>query len=95
MYHPGIKFYTVSGSYACSSGVKLNKSGNGYPLGNTHSCSLSSSKYGSNNADNGVGLAFGSYYNNLDTKSIASRGVLCLKTFSHGSGRICGKRYSL
>ena len=88
MYHPGIKFYTVSGSYACSSGVKLNKSGNGAPLGKVVSGSLNSSKYGSSKADSGVGLAFGSYCNSLDTKSIASLGVLCLKTFSHGSGLI-------
>jgi len=57
-------------------------------LGNLVFGSLNSSKYGSNNPERGVGLALGSYYKSLETKSIASRGVLCLNTFSHGSGLI-------
>ena len=68
--------------------MKLNKSGRGWPFGNLVFGSLNSSKYGSNNPERGVGLAFGSYYKSLETKSIASRGVLCLKTFSHGNGLI-------
>jgi hypothetical protein len=68
--------------------VKLNRSGMGCPLGSLQFGSLNSSKYGSNNPLNGVGLPFGSYYNNLETKFIASRGVVCLKTFSQGRGLI-------
>jgi len=95
VYHEGMHCWIVSGSILCSSWVKLKRSGSGPPFGNRVPYSLSSSKYGSSRADNGVGLAFGSYWSNLDTKSMASRGVLCLNTFSHGSGLICGKRYSL
>lgn len=64
-------------------------------MGNLVLGSLNSSKNGSNNPERGVGLAFGSYCNSLETKSIASRGVLCLNTFSHGRGLIYGNLYSL
>ena len=64
-------------------------------MGNLVLGSLNSSKNGSNNPESGVGLAFGSYCNSLETKSIASRGVLCLNTFSHGRGLIYGNLYSL
>ena len=86
---------TVLGSVLCSSCVKLNSSGSGWPFGNLVFGSRNSSKYGSRRAPRGVGLANGSYCNNYETKSMASFGVLCLKTFSHGSGLIYGNLYSL
>lgn len=43
-----------------SSGVNLNKSGSGYPVGSLVLGSLNSLKYGSNKASRGLGLAFGS-----------------------------------
>ena len=68
--------------------MKLKHSGIADPFGSLVFGSLNSSKYGSKRPLNGVGLPFGSYYSNLDTKVIASLGVLYLKTFSHGNGLI-------
>ena len=68
--------------------MKLKRSGSGSPFGSLVSYNLSSSKNGSKRPLNGVGLASGSYYSSLETKSIDSRDVLCLNTFSHGSGLI-------
>jgi len=95
VYQAGINYVTVACSWLCSSWVKLNRSGSGCPFGSVVPYSLSSSKKGSKSPLNGVGLPLGSYWSNLDTKSIDSRDVLCLNTFSHGSGRICGNLYSL
>jgi len=95
VYHYGINWFTVYCSIWCSSYVKLNKSGSGWPLGSLVFGSRSSSKYGSRRPPRGVGLPFGSYWRSLDTNSIASLGVLCLKTLSHGRGLICGNLYSL
>ena len=95
VYHSGMHYWMVSGSILCSSTVKLNSAGMGWPFGSVVPCSLNSSKYGSNREPNGVGLDFGSYWSNRETKSIESRGVLCLKTFSHGKGLIYGNLYSL
>lgn len=73
----------------------MNSSGSFYPFGSLVFGSLNSSKYGSSNPPSGVGLPFGSYESNLETKSIASLGVLCLNTFSQGRGLIYGNLYSL
>ena len=95
VYHWGINYWTVCGSIWCSSYVKLNNSGSFWPLGSLVFGSLNSSKYGSTRPPRGVGLPFGSYESNFETKSMASLGVLCLNTFSHGRGLIYGNLYSL
>ena len=73
-----------------SSLEKSNKSGHGFPLGNFVFLSLNSSKNGCNNASNGFNLLSGLYTNILDIKSIASGGVLDLKTLFHGCAFIYG-----
>ena len=75
--------------------MKLNRAGKAPPFGSTVFGSLNSSKNGSNSDPNGVGLAVGSYCRSVATKSMESRGVLCLKTLSHGRGLIYGNLYSL
>lgn len=60
--------------------VKLNRSGRGPPLGRVVFGSRSSSKNGCNNPSIGLSRCSGGYTSNLETKSIASGGVLDRKT---------------
>ena len=63
--------------------VKLNKSGSGFPFGSLVLISLSSSKKACCNTSNGINRSCGGYTKTFDIKSIASGGVLDLKTLKH------------
>lgn len=67
-----------------SSFEKSKRSGRGPPFGNFVFLSRSSSKKGCINASNGLNLLSGLYTNTFEIKSIASGGVLDLKTLFQG-----------
>jgi hypothetical protein len=67
-----------------SSFEKSNKSGKGFPFGNLVFLSLSSSKNGWRSASRGFNLLSGLYTKILEIKSMASGGVLDLKTLFQG-----------
>jgi hypothetical protein len=85
LYHVGISCSMMSGLVELiSSFEKSNRSGKGLPFGNLVFLSLNSSKNGCNNTSKGLSLLSGLYTKTLDIKSIASGGVLDLKTLFQG-----------
>jgi hypothetical protein len=61
-------------SRRCSSAVKLNRGGNGLPLGRVHRFSRSSSKNGWCSSSKGSPRFIGSYTSNCPMKSVNSAG---------------------
>lgn len=85
MYQGGIRDSIISADTdVISSLQKSNKSGRGFPLGNFVLLSLSSSKKGWVKASKGLNLLSGLYTKILEMRSIASGGVLDLKTLFQG-----------
>lgn len=85
LYHAGTSYSIISGEVEdISSLEKSNKSGKGFPFGSFVFLSLNSSKNGCKRASSGFNLLSGLYTKIFDIKSIASVGVLDLKTLFQG-----------
>lgn len=87
----GISFSIISGEVdEISSLEKSKSSGKGFPLGSFVFGYLSSSKNGCRRISRGLSLLSGLYTRILEIMSIASGGVLALKTLFQGCAFICG-----